>query len=166
MKIGIIPQDIAINCTYDDITNGTSVGTWTNIIDAKKIKEVSEAGRIIVNEVEVEANYVEIKDGQIYLTEEGAAANLQNYVVTVSADGVDAEITINTIPTYDAQVNSEATVNVGMLKNVTAAYLDGTTAAVKYNKLLLATNAKITTGEAGVIVVYVNGEAFCMLNVK
>ena len=164
MTVGIVPQDIAIQCTYDDITNGTSVGTWTNIIDAKKIKEVAEAN--------ADANYVEIKDGQIYLTDEGIAADLNSYYVTVEADGIQADITIKKIETIYAAANSEVTVTVGNSGNVfkpysiTAAYLDGTTAEVTYRGALLASNAKIKTGDAGVIILYKNGEAIRFIVVE
>ena len=158
MKIGTVAQDIEINCTYENIVDGTVAGTWTPIIDAKKLVEVSESNP--------DANYVEIKDGQIYLTEEGINANLagQGYYVTVRADGIEADITIEPITTYNTTVNTKVDISVGWNKNVSAAYLDGTAAKVDYSKLL-STNAKISGDKAGVIVVYVNGEVLCLVNV-
>ena len=152
MKVSTVAKEITIPCTYEDITNGTSVGAWTNIIDAKKIKLITET------------DYVVIENGTIKLTAAGAAATLNNYYVVVEADGVQAKITIEQIDTKPASANATAQITVGTGKTVTAAYLDGTTVAVNYDKS--GTDATITTADAGIIVVYVNGEEFCYLNVK
>ena len=157
MKVSTVATDIAINCTYEDIVAKTVVGSWTNIIEAKKIVEVSESN--------ANANYVEIVNGQIYLTEAGVAANLkgQGYFVTVEADGKQATITIDPIETKQTTANVAADIYVGEGVTVVAAYLDGTAANVVYDST--KTNAKVSGATAGVIVVYVNGEVYCLVNV-
>ena len=157
MKLGTIAQGIAIECTYENIVDGTVVGTWTNIIDANKIVEVSESN--------ADANYVEIKDGMIYLTEEGLNATLTNYYVTVKADQAEARIYIQKIPSSTTTVGNTAAINIGKFKsNVTAAYLDGT--AAKFSYKYLTDSSVVVTGEkVGTIVVYVNGEAVGLVSV-
>ena len=156
MKLGTVAQDIAIDCTYVNIVDGTVVGNWTNIIEASKITEVSESN--------AEANYVEIKDGKIYLTEAGLNESFSNYYVIVKADNATAKIYIEKIASTETTVGGTASITIGKGKaNVTAAYLDGTAAKFSYD---VNSTAVVVTGEkAGTIVVYVNGEAVGLVSV-
>ena len=154
MNLGVVAQEIAIQCQYKDIVNGTSVNTWTNIIDAKKVKEADGAD---VND------YVVIENGTIRLTEAGLAATINNYVLEVEADGVNASIIINKIDTVEVAVGVETSIVVdGTVKTITAAYTDGTTVDVTFS----GNTAKVTGDKEGVIVLTVNGEAYKIVSVK
>ncbi len=152
LKVSVIPQDIEIPCTYKNIVDGTVVNSWTNIIDATKIK------------LKADNAYVVIEDGKISLTEEGYNTIADGYYVDVVADGIDAKIYINKLAAIDTTVGTLTTVNVGNVDMVTASYLDGTSVVVAYESGY--TDATFTPEKAGVIVVYVNGEVYKIVNVK
>ena len=157
MVISTVARDVVIPCTYKDIVAGTSENTYTNIIDAKKIQLVSDA-----------KGYVQIEDGKISLTEAGvaAASTINNYVITVKADGEEAKITINVANTVETKVGENAIIsldaqNIG--KKITASYLDGTTVAVNYDGV--ASGVEIPAAAEGAIIVYAEGEVIAIVNV-
>ena len=154
MVISTIARDVAIPCTYKDLVSGKSVNEYTNIIDATKIKLVGES------------EYVQIVDGKISLTEAGiqAASSISNYVIRVSADGKEANLTINVADATDGVVGDNTlyldSENVG--KNITAAYLDGTTVDVVYDG---GVSYIVKASAEGAIVVYADGEVIAIVTV-
>ena len=150
-------QDITIDCIYRNIVTGELVTDRTNIIDATKITEKWEDTSSSTN------NYVEIKDGKIYLTEAGVAAAPSNYEVRVIADGKEASIIINTVELGNAAQNSIVTGidGVASAKVVTAEYTDGTVLEVTGT----GAGTSFTTKGAGIIVVKADGKVVAMYKV-
>ena len=157
MVISTVARDITMPCTYRDIVANTSVNEYTNIIDAKKIKLISDA-----------KGYVQIADGKISLTEAGvaAASTISDYVIIVEADGIQAKITINVANTIETKVGENAIITLDTQdigKSITAAYLDGTTVVVNYDGV--ASGVEIPAAAEGAIIVYADGEVIAIVNI-
>ena len=157
MTISTVGQDVAMDCTYKNIVTGDNVTNLVKIIDPAKVKEVYEQ--------DLDANYVEIVDGKIYLTADGLAniSKIVNYQVKVSADGATAYITVNAVNAIEAQANAQIDVSgFTGAKVVTAEYADGT---VIDGLTFTSTTARFAAPKAGIVVVKVNGEVFAIYNV-
>jgi hypothetical protein len=157
MTVSTAEQDLAINCMYKNLVTGQKVTDLVPVVDAKAIKEVSEAT--------VGANYVEIKDGKIYLTDDGLANLSSNskYAVTVAAGSVQATIYVNAIELTNAEVG---TVTVSGLTNaqvVTAEYVGGEAIDVTFTAG--ESTAQFEAAKAGKVIVKVNGVVYAIYDV-
>ena len=159
MTISTAEQAIDIDCMYKNIVTGEEVTSLVDIVDATKIKEVKEAT--------VGANYVEIKDGKIYLTEEGLANidKINSYAIEVSADGAKATIRVNALPLTEAAVGKITVSGIDAnAQVVTAEYVGGETIAVTYTAG--ETTAQFNAEKAGKVIVKVNGVVKAIYDVK
>ena len=110
--------------------------------------------------------YVQLVDGKISLTEAGAKQVLENYKVTVSVNGLEEEILVNSVAGQEANAGRQIEVAIGEGRGVvTAKYVGGEGLNVTYAGET-ATIAPEDAIAGSTIIIYVDGVAEKIVYVK